>query len=201
MLPPRSLVPALLLGTACFGGTKTSEPGDIPPPGHPPAITISMGPADGAVAVGRTLQFQATANIVAAGWEWSSRNAAIAAVGPSGLVLGMSPGTVRIQACVANAPTFCGLADLTVVEAPAGAVPEVTLLPGNMTISVGQSLDYSATAVNFAEPAWVWLSVDPLTATITENGRLTGRRQGVAVIAACSPVAPKLCGTAVIEVR
>jgi uncharacterized protein YjdB len=201
MLPFRLLVPALGLATACFGGTETTEPGDNPPPSHPPAITISMGPADGAVAVGRTLQFQATANIVAAGWEWSSRNAVIAAVGPSGLVLGMSPGTARIQACVVNAPTFCGVVDLTVVEAPAGAVPEVTLTPGDMTINVGQSLDYSATAVNFAEPAWTWFSVDPVTATITETGRLTGRRQGVAVIAACSPVAPKYCGTAIVQVR
>ena len=197
----RFLPVTLLLAAGCFPAREPTTPGEIPPPGHPPAITISMGPSDGAIAVGKTLQFQATANISAAGWLWSSRNAGVATVGAGGMVLGMSPGTVQIQACAANAPTFCGLAELTVVEAPAGAVPEVTVEPGVITISVGQSLDYTATAVNFAEPDWVWFSVDPATATITSDGRLTGRRQGAAVVAACAPVVPKYCGTAVVQVQ
>ena len=202
-MSPMRAFPAipLFLAAACFGGTETSDPGEIPPPGHPPAITIFMGPADGAISVGKTLQFQATANIVAAGWQWSSRNVAVAAVGPGGLVMGMTPGTAQIQACVANAPTFCGVADLTVVAAPEGAVPEVNLAPGNITIGVGQSQDYSATAVNFAEPAWVWFSVDPATATVTADGRVTGRRPGAAVVAACAPSPPRYCGTAIVQVQ
>ena len=160
-----------------------------------------MGPADGAISVGKIIQFQATANIVAAGWEWSSRNPVVAVVGAGGVVQGVTPGTAKIQACVANAPSFCGLADITVVAAAPTGAAEVAVAPGSMTIDVGQTLEYMATAINFSPPSWLWFSIDPLTATIGADGRLTGRRPGMAVVAACAPTAPKYCGTATVQVR
>ena len=63
---------AALLGLAgCFGGTETSPLGEIPPPPPPPPITVSMGPADAAIAIGGALQYQAISSSTVAGWEWS----------------------------------------------------------------------------------------------------------------------------------
>jgi uncharacterized protein YjdB len=192
---------AAILSIGCFGRPETGPSGEIPPPPPPPAIAVSIGPADAAIAVGKTLQLQATTNISAAGWSWTSQNPGNASVSAAGVVLGIGPGAARIQACPANTPSFCGVVDLTIVAVPAEGPPSVSVSPGTFTIGVGQSLEYQATAVNFAEPAWVWYSIDPNTATITTTGVLTGRRQGASVVAACAPTAPRYCGTAIVTVQ
>jgi hypothetical protein len=194
------VLPAGILLAACFGGTETGPVGEIPPPPPPPFLSIFLGPADAAISAGGTLQFQATANFVVTGWEWTVSDPSCAGISQAGLLTGRLPGAVRVRACATNAGSFCGVTDLTVVDAPAGAAPVVLVTPGTWTLDVGQSLEYSAAAVNFPVPEWVWSSMDPATATISGAGTVTGRRPGVAVVAACAPTAPRYCGTAVVEV-
>jgi uncharacterized protein YjdB len=190
-----------VLASGCFGRLESGPSGEIPPPPPPPSIAVSIGPADAALAVGKSLQLQATTNISAVGWSWTSQNPGNAQVSAAGVVLGVQPGAARIQACPANTPSFCGVVDLTIVAIPPEGPPSVSVSPGTFTLGVGQSLEYQATAVNFAAPAWVWNSMDPNTATITAAGVLTGRRQGGAVVAACAPTPPRYCGTAIVTVQ
>lgn len=199
---PRSLRFTALLGLAgCFGGTETSPLGEIPPPPPPPSITVSLGPADAALAVGGALQYQAISTSTVAGWEWSVLDPTRATISTSGRLTGQAAGTSRVQACATNAPSVCGVADFTVVAASGPGAPAVSVEPGQATVAVGQSLEFAATAINFAQPAWIWSSMDPATATISGSGALTGRRPGNAVVAACAPAPPRYCGTAVVQVQ
>ena len=199
---PSLLRSAALLGLAgCFGGTETSPLGEIPPPPPPPPITVSMGPADAVIAVGSALQYQAISTSTVAGWEWSVQDPTRATISTGGRLTGQSAGTSRVQACATNAPSVCGVADFTVVAAPGSGAPAVSIEPGQATVAVGQSLEFSATAVNFPQPAWIWSSMDPATATISQLGAVTGRRPGLAVVAACAPAPPRYCGTAIVQVQ
>lgn len=197
----RAVVLALLAVVGCFGGIETSPVGEIPPPPPPPSISVSMGPEDATIAVGASLQYQAVSTSTVAGWEWSLSNTARASITSAGSLLALEPGTVRIQACATNAPSVCGVADLTIVAAPPGSAPAVSVLPVTTRIAVGQSVEFTAMAVNFAEPSWVWSSMDQLTATISPSGTLTGRRPGLVVVAACAPSPPRYCGTASVQVQ
>ena len=193
---------AALLGLAgCFGGTETSPLGEIPPPPPPAPITVSMGPADAVLAVGGALQYQAVSTSTVAGWDWSVLDPTRATISTSGRLTGQAAGTSRVQACATNAPLVCGVADFTVVAASGVNAPAVTVEPGQATVAVGQSLEFSAAAVNFAPQPWIWSSMDPATATISESGALTGRRPGRAVVVACAPASPRYCGTAVVQVQ
>ena len=198
----RSLRFAALLGLAgCFGGTETSPLGEIPPPPPPAPITVSMGPADAVIAVGGALQYQAISTSTVAGWEWSVLDPTRATISTSGRLTGQAAGASRVQACATNAPSICGVADFTVVAVSGSGGPAVSVQPGEATVAVGQSLEFAATAVNFAQPVWLWSSMDPATATISGSGAVTGRRPGTAVVAACAPAPPRFCGTAVVQVQ
>jgi Big-like domain-containing protein len=197
----RAVVPGLLAVAACFGGTETSPVGEIPPPPPPPSISVSMGPEDATIAVGASLQYQAVSTSTVAGWEWSLSNTARASISPGGSLVALQPGALRVQACATNAPNVCGVADLTIEAVPPGGAPTVSVLPATTHIAVGQSVEFTARAVNFAEPSWAWSSMDQLTATISPTGTLTGRRPGLAVVAACAPSAPRYCGTARVQVQ
>ena len=160
-----------------------------------------MGPEDATIAVGASLQYQAVSTSTVAGWDWSLNNTARASITPGGSVFGLQPGAVRIQACATNAPSVCGVADLTIEAAPPGGAPAVSVLPATTHIGVGQSVEFTAMAVNFAEPSWAWSSMNQLTATISPTGTLTGRRPGLVVVAACAPSPPRYCGTASVQVQ
>jgi hypothetical protein len=197
----RALGFGLVTLAGCFDGTVTPPSGEIPPPPPPPAITVSMGPADAAIAVGSSLQFQAVSTSTVAGWDWAVSEGTRASITAGGLLVAREAGPVRVQACATNAPAVCGVADLLILAAPPSGAPVVSVVPGATTIGVGQSVEYTAMAVNFAQPSWSWTSQDPATATISTTGLLTGRRPGMAVVAACAPTAPRYCGTAVVQVQ
>jgi hypothetical protein len=66
---------------------------------------------------------------------------------------------------------------------------------------VGQGIDFSATAAYFVTSTWSWSTLDPLIATISDQGTLAARRPGVVVVVACASSTPRYCGTAVVNVR
>jgi len=77
----------------------------------------------------------------------------------------------------------------------------VTLTPATDTISVLQSVQFTATGTGFVTPGWTWLAFDTAVATIDGNGLLTARRGGVTVVAACSISQPHFCASSEIHVR
>jgi uncharacterized protein YjdB len=202
MARPETLVTVgILLLCACQKQGGGSPLAPEPPPVPQPIIT-SMGPDQAALVVGGTLQFQAVArNSVVTGWTWSVTDPALAIVSEAGVVTGRAPGTVGIRACGTNAPATCASVNVDIVPVPAGGVPVVTVVPPTGTIMTGQNVEFAATAANFDPAGFSWTSLDDITATITADGKLTGRRAGTVVVAACSASVPHFCGSAVVVVH
>ena len=65
-------------------------------------------------------------------------------------------------------------------------------------ISVGQTVEFVVTGTNFVLSGWNWLAINSATATINDNGILTGRRAGVT---ACAISQPHYCASAEVHVQ
>lgn len=107
-------VPLSLLAVA--GCTETT-PASIPPvpPPAPGIALVSIEPTGRSIAVGESLQFQATTNVATiTSWIWAVSSAEIASVDAAGLVRGLRAGTVYVRACGEQQPAVCGSATLTV---------------------------------------------------------------------------------------
>jgi len=191
------LLPALY---GCGDALPSSSVGTPAPP--PPApVSIFLGPLDATIAVGSRLQFQPVARISVTGWDWTVSDPALAYISSAGLVEARAAGLVRVRACATNSPHVCGVADLAIVAAPASGTPTVSVSPGMVEAFVGQAIDFSAVASYFATTTWSWSTLDPLVATISEQGTLAALRPGGVVVVACASSTPRYCGTAVVNVR
>ncbi|MHB1327562.1 MAG: Ig-like domain-containing protein [Gemmatimonadales bacterium] len=118
----RTALTTCLLATAvvlssCAGATDPVVPPPPPPPPPPPAVTgVTVTASAATVEVGSTLQATAAVAPSAAAQQvtWSTSNAGRATVSSSGLVTGVTPGTVTITATSVADPTRSGSLPLTV---------------------------------------------------------------------------------------
>lgn len=107
------------------------------------------------------------------GGVWSSSNTARATVNTSGVVSGISAGTVTITYSVTNT---CGTGITTrilTVNAPTAVAP----ITGTLSACSGNT-----TALASATPSGVWSSTDATIATINTSGIVTGISAGTATI-------------------
>ncbi|HEU5217416.1 MAG TPA: Ig-like domain-containing protein [Gemmatimonadales bacterium] len=200
MIRPRILT---LLGLGLMAACdEPASVGPVPPPPVPPLITVLVGPDDATIVSGRSLQYQAVSTSTVAGWEWSVPNPVYGTISANGTFTAGQPGTFQILACASNGPSICGAVRVTVVALPAsGGAPAITLLPESTVISIGQTVEFMATASNFTPSGWTWLALDNATATIDANGLLTARRPGLTVVAVCSTDQPHYCSSAQVRVQ
>lgn len=104
---------------------------------------------------------------------WSSSNIAIATVSPSGVVTGVSLGTVVITYAVTN-PCGTGVATYTMtVNSPSVVAPTT----GTFTVCNG-----SSTTLSNATPSGVWSSGAAAIGTVDVTGMVTGVGAGTAPI-------------------
>ena len=104
---------------------------------------------------------------------WSSSNAEIANVSTSGIVTGVSPGTVTISFTVTN---FCGSATAT-REVTVMSMPNAGTITGSAAVCVGATTALSATV-----SGGTWSSGYAAAATVSTTGMVTGTGAGSATI-------------------
>jgi uncharacterized protein YjdB len=116
---------------------------------------------------------------------WSSSNTAVATVASDGTVKAITAGSATITATVDG---VSGTTALTVSNIPVGSV---TLTPTTATVSTGSSTTLTVT-VRDANGAVVtdrvvaWTTSNPLIATVSQSGVVTGIAPGTATITATS---------------
>jgi trimeric autotransporter adhesin len=116
---------------------------------------------------------------------WSTDNASIATVAPTGEVTAVGPGTVTIRATIEGR---VGTSAVTVQPIPVGRV-EVT--PATASLEVGQSTQLTATPRSASGTALsgrtiTWSSSNPSIATVTGAGLVSAVAPGTATITAMS---------------
>lgn len=168
-----------------------------------PVSLVRVNPASANMRVGGsvTLSVQAldaTGGVVPGlAASWKSSHPSIASVSGSGVVTGVAPGSATLTATVAG---LNGVAAVTVQPQP---VATVTVSPSKSTLSVGKTLQLSATLRDGGGSTLTGRSIDWSTssskiATVSSTGAVTGRAKGTATITATSE---GKSGTATITVK
>lgn len=201
MTPRKALLQiGLVLTAGCGSGDYAAGP--LPPPPPPLPVTVTVGPVDAVIAPGQTLKYQAVSTSTVASWLWSVSDPGKGSISSDGLFRAVAAGPVQIEACAANAPAICGAAGATVLGTPTDPLLAiVTITPAADTVSVSQSVQFTAAATGFETPGWSWSALDNAVATIDGNGLLTARRAGGVVVVACATNQPHYCGSAEVHVR
>lgn len=150
--------------------------------------SISIQPSSVIVREGKTAQVTATvypSNATIGDYEWSSSDPAVADVDFTGLITGITAGTCKIFATSLDGNEIVGVCKVTVTKAiPATSVvissSSITMLPGQT-----RSLSARIRPANATEDV-LWSSGDNSVATVSEDGVVTARGQGITRIYAYS---------------
>ena len=145
------------------------------------AESVSLDKTEATVSVGRTLQLKVTVSPETAtdkSVTWKSSNEKIATVDKDGLVTGVSSGEATITVTTTNGKTAeCRI----IVSVP---VESVTLDKEAATLETGETLALKATVrpENAGNKAITWSSSAENVASVDENGLVTAKAAGEAVI-------------------
>lgn len=156
-----------------------------------PVATVVVTPPALNVFTGSSGQLSAIAKddngntLVGRGIDWSSNNAAAATVTPSGVVVGVAPGTATITA------TSEGKSGISVVTVTTVPVASVDVSPPTATLPPNQNTQLTATPKDAAGNALggrtiAWASNNGGVATVSQSGLVTGKTPGTATISATS---------------
>lgn len=158
------------------GGSSTITATDANGAQGQTAVTVtafSVTPATAQISVGQNLALSAAGGT--APYVWSSSGTAIATVNSAtGVVTGVSGGTVRITANDAN-NLSATTGDITVSAAAA----TVTLTPQTAFLGTGSSVTFAPSG---GSAPFTWQSTDPTVLSITSAGVATGQSPGTASV-------------------
>ena len=167
-----------------------------------PVTSVTVSPATSNIAIGATAQLSAmlydasgtilTGRVIA----WSSSQTAIATVSPTGLVTGVSSGTVTITAMSE------GRTGTATVNVASAGVRTVTVSPSTATIAVLGTVTLTATVRDpsgaiITTPV-TWSTSNALIAGVSSSGVVSGLLPGTVTITAKSGSAT---GTATVTVK
>ena len=156
-----------------------------------PVATVTVTPASATVNEGQTLQLTATPkdangnSLTGRVVTWSSNNTTVATVNGNGLVTGRAAGTATITA---TSEGQSGTAAITVVHVP---VASVTVTPASTSVSVGQTVQLTATPKDangspLTGRVVTWSSSNTSVAGVNGSGLVSGVAAGSATITATS---------------
>lgn len=174
--------------TAASGTAHVAVPVTVSPV---PANTVIVSPSSVSLLVTQRQQLSATVTdahgnpLNGRPITWSSSNDAVAAVGTTGLVIAILPGSVTITATSGNAS---GTAAITVSLVP---VRRVTVTPDALAMFVGDAQQLSVTLQDSANNTLsgtghtvTWSSSSSGIASVTGGGLVTAVAPGPAVVSA-----------------
>jgi uncharacterized protein YjdB len=135
---------------------------------------ISVSPNTATVNVGQPVQFFASGGSLP--YSWSVSNSQLASISASGAFVGLAPGTVTVTATDAS-----GLSGSSgTITILGGTTPALRIQPGNAQLTVGQTLQFTATG---GATPYRWTSSAPTIASIdAATGLLIARAAGAATI-------------------
>lgn len=169
------------------------------------SVTVSSAPSsirqEGTVDLDATLRDTENQPAFGRSVTWTSSNTSIATVNSSGVVSGVSDGTVTITA---TSEGVSGSTQVTVAGAP--LVSSVSVSPGNPFRGVGQTVQMShtsraASGNTIAGTTAAWTSGNTAVATVDANGLVTVVGAGTATITATvdNGEGQNVTGTSTIE--
>ena len=138
--------------------------------GQKARLTATAKDASGGVLIGRTI-------------TWTSSNPAVASVSANGLVTAISVGTATISA------TTAGVSGTSQFQSTTVAAATVSVSPAAPNVRVGEDVQLTATATDasgnvLASRVPTWSSSNPIVATVSSSGRVTGVSKGTATVTA-----------------
>jgi uncharacterized protein YjdB len=156
-----------------------------------PVGSIEVTPPEAQLGVGAALPLSATVkdqqgNVMEGRTlVWTTSNADVATVSPTGLVTAHTLGTAQIAA---SAGGESGISTVTVALA---RVNSVVVLPNEAEARVGTAVQLRAVALDASNNelsgrAFVWSTSNAAVATVDESGRVSGVAAGTATISAAS---------------
>jgi uncharacterized protein YjdB len=183
---------ALSPGSATISATSGGVRGEatVQVSGEPVA-RVEVQPLATTVAPGDSVRFQATAfasdgaPLLGRVVTWSVETGTIATLRPTGWAVGQANGTTRVFATVGGVR---GEATLSVRAA--SSIGSVTVTPSQASLSVGETVQLSATALAgdgsliTPPPTFTWSSGDDDVATVSTSGLVTAMAPGDATITA-----------------
>jgi uncharacterized protein YjdB len=151
------------------------------------SVAISPNPAS--AAVGQKARLTATVKDASGGAltgrtvTWTSGNPAVATVSANGLVTAVSVGTATISASTGGVTGTAQFQSTTVAAA------SVSVSPSAPNVRVGEDVQLTATATDaggnvLASRVPTWSSSNPIVATVSSSGRVTGVSKGTATVTA-----------------
>ena len=146
--------------------------------------SIAFTPASYSVYNGKTVALSATVLPETASnknLSWQSSNTAIATVSATGVVTGLTKGTVTITATAKDGSGISGTCEVEVKQ----YVTSLSLDKTSVTLNEGQTTTISVSAVapdNANDKSVSWSSGDPSVATVDQSGVVTGVSGGPVTI-------------------
>src|SRR5213078_1107518 len=156
-----------------------------------PVATVDVTPPSASVQAGQTVQLTATPRDAGGNplsgrtVTWSSSNTAVATVSNSGLVSGVTPGSITISA---TSEGKSGTSAVTVTNVP---VATVDVTPPSASVQAGQTVQLTATPKDangapLSGRTVTWSSSNTSVAAVSNSGLVSGVTPGSATVTATS---------------
>ena len=179
-----------ITATSVYDPTKSGGTDVTVAPGA--LVSIALSAATNSVVTQNTLQVQAVGRDAAGSaitnltLSWSSSNTQVATVSASGLVTGVSPGNVTISA-TSGAITSNAL-QLSVVTAQVASITLSTAATAIVAFAPApvQAVARDAAGATINGAVLSWISGNPLIATVSSTGVVTGKNPGTVTITAAA---------------
>ncbi|WP_099469305.1 Ig-like domain-containing protein [Konateibacter massiliensis] len=188
------------------GISHASYIGAIPPVSTPAQLVtkISLDKTQASLKIGETVALKASvepANATNSALTWTSSNTGVASVDSTGLVKALSAGTAVISAASTDGSNITAACAITVLPDVVG-VSSITLTKTKTAIAKGSSETLSASVLpeNATDTSVTWSSSNTKVATVDQNGKVTGKAYGTAVIKAASVSNPSITASCSVTV-
>ncbi len=147
----------------------------------PGALTLPVRRPDQLTAVATDASGRAVPGAV---YTWTTSNASVVTVSNTGYVNAVAAGTATITATTAGRS---GTATVTVVPNAGGAVARVQITPAAVSVAANNTVQLTGTAFDAQGNATtneipLWNTLNPVVATVSPTGLVTGLAPGTAVV-------------------